>query len=167
MGKDSPAREPSWSALWLQKPSVLRVCVREEDAGGREAGAHSITLTYIQREKICEGAELVGVVVAETIHPACMCEGGGRGGEGGERAIGPDNAVTLENGRADKRVNRGLASERAVCVSEAAFEKGARRPPLPAAVVCPPGGRRRRRLAITAWFLGFCLGQERVLLTGG
>ena len=27
-------------------------------------------------------------------------------------------------------------------------EKGARRPPLPAAVVCPPGGRRRRRLAI-------------------
>ena len=24
-GKDSPAREPSWSALWLQKPSILRV----------------------------------------------------------------------------------------------------------------------------------------------
>ena len=32
--RDSPAREPSWSALWLQKPSILRACVREEDAGG-------------------------------------------------------------------------------------------------------------------------------------
>jgi hypothetical protein len=27
------------SASWLQKPSILRACVREEDAGGREAGA--------------------------------------------------------------------------------------------------------------------------------
>ena len=45
-GKDSPAREPSWSAFWLQKPSILRVCVREEDAGGRKAGAHSTTSTY-------------------------------------------------------------------------------------------------------------------------
>jgi hypothetical protein len=26
-GKESPAREPSWSAFWLQKPSILRVCV--------------------------------------------------------------------------------------------------------------------------------------------
>ena len=34
-------REASWSAFWLQKPSILRVCVREEDAGGREAGAPS------------------------------------------------------------------------------------------------------------------------------
>ncbi len=40
-GKESPAREPSWSAFWLQKPSILRVCVREEDAGRRETGAHS------------------------------------------------------------------------------------------------------------------------------
>ena len=31
----------------------------------------------------CEGAELVGVLVAETIHPVCMCEGGGQGGERG------------------------------------------------------------------------------------
>jgi hypothetical protein len=30
---------------------------------------------------------LVGVLVAETIHPACMCEGGGRGGERGGRAF--------------------------------------------------------------------------------
>jgi hypothetical protein len=57
----------------------------------------------------------------------------------------------LENGRADERVSRGQASERAVCVCEAvSVEKRARRPPLPTAVVCPPGRRRRRRLAITA-----------------
>jgi len=42
---------------------------------------------------VCAGAELVGVLVAETIHPACMCEGGGRGGEGGGRIIGPENAI--------------------------------------------------------------------------
>jgi hypothetical protein len=33
--RDSHAREPSWSALWLQKQSILRACMREEDAGGR------------------------------------------------------------------------------------------------------------------------------------
>jgi hypothetical protein len=80
-----------------------------------------------------------------------MCEGGGRGGEGGGRAIGPENAVTVENGRVNERVSRGQASERAVCVCEAvSVEMGARRPRLPTAVVCPPGRRRRRRLAITA-----------------
>jgi hypothetical protein len=35
---------------------------------------------------VCGGgvcvAELVGVLFAEPIHPACMCERGGRGGEG-------------------------------------------------------------------------------------
>ena len=62
-----------------------------------------------------------------------------------------DLKMPLENGRADERVSRGQASERAVCVCVAvSVEKGARRPPLPAAVVCPPGDRRRRRLAITA-----------------
>ena len=30
---------------------------------------------------------MVGVLVAETIHPACMCEGGGHGGEGVGRAF--------------------------------------------------------------------------------
>jgi hypothetical protein len=30
--------------------------------------------------------------------PACMCEGGGRGGEGGGRAIGPD----VHSGRMDE-----------------------------------------------------------------
>jgi hypothetical protein len=47
--KDRCAREPSWSAFWLQKPSILRACVREEDAGGGEAGAHSTTPTYTVR----------------------------------------------------------------------------------------------------------------------
>ena len=50
--------EPSWSTFWLQKPSILR-----------------------------RGAELVDVLVAETINPACMCVGGGRGGERGGRAF--------------------------------------------------------------------------------
>ncbi len=62
-----------------------------------------------------------------------------------------DLKMPLENGRADERVSRGQASERAVCVCEAvSVEMGARRPPLPTAVVCPPGRRRRLRLAITA-----------------
>ncbi len=45
------------------------------------------TYIYSGKRESCEGAELVGVLVAETIHPACMCEGGGRGGEGGGRAF--------------------------------------------------------------------------------
>jgi hypothetical protein len=101
--RDGPAREPNWSAFWMQKPSILRACVREEDAGGREAGAPL------------------------------------------------DLKMQLENGRADERVSRGQASERAVCVCEAvSVEMGARRPPLSTAVVCPPGRRRRRLLIITA-----------------
>jgi len=50
--RDSPAREPSWLAFWLQKPSILRACVREEDAGG-ERGAHSTTPTYTVRRDGC------------------------------------------------------------------------------------------------------------------
>ena len=87
----------------MQKPSILRACVREEDAedaGGREAGAPL------------------------------------------------DLKMPLENGRADERVSRGQASERAVCVCEAvSVEKGARvwarRPPLPGCFVgskIPRGG---------------------------
>ena len=37
--RGGPAREPSWLLFWLQKPSILRACAREEDAGEREAGA--------------------------------------------------------------------------------------------------------------------------------
>jgi hypothetical protein len=54
-------------------------------------GGRAFHYTYIYSRKResyeGEGAELVGVLVAETIHPACMCEGGGRGGEGGGRAF--------------------------------------------------------------------------------
>ena len=93
VGRGGPAREPSWSAFCLQKPSVLRACVREEDAGGREAGAPL------------------------------------------------DLKMPLENGRAEERVSRGQASERAVCVCEAvSVEKGARRPPLPAEFLGAPAG---------------------------
>jgi hypothetical protein len=88
-GNDSPAREPSWLAFWLQKPSILSVCVREEDVGGRE------------------------------------------------EVVTSDLKMWLENGRADERVSRGQASERAVCVCElVSVEKGTRRPPLLAVCVC-------------------------------
>ena len=36
------------------------------------------TYIYNGKRQSCEGAEQVGVLVAETIHLACMCEGGGR-----------------------------------------------------------------------------------------
>ena len=66
-----------------------------------------------------------------------------------DAGMGPENAVG--EWRADERVSRGQASERAVCVCEVVSEEmGVRRPPLPTAVVCPPGRRRRLRLAITA-----------------
>jgi hypothetical protein len=48
-------------------------------------------------------------VVAETIHPACMCEGGGRGGR--EAGAPSDLKMPLENGRAEERVGRGQASK--------------------------------------------------------
>ena len=40
-------------------------------------GGRAFYYTYIisGKRESCEGAELVGVLVAETIHPACMCEG--------------------------------------------------------------------------------------------
>ena len=94
--------------FWLQKPSILCACVREEDEGGREVGP---TL---------------------------------------------DLKMQLENGHVDKRVSRGQAINRLVCVCQAvSVEKGARSPPLLTAVVCPPGRRRRRHLAITAVVLFF------------
>jgi hypothetical protein len=45
------------------------------------------TYIYSYKGLSCQGPELVGVLVAETIHPACMCEGGGRGGKRGRRAF--------------------------------------------------------------------------------
>ena len=45
------------------------------------------TYIYSGKRYSCEGAELVCVLVAETIHPVCMCAGGGRGGERGGRAF--------------------------------------------------------------------------------
>ena len=72
-------------------------------------------------------------MVAETIHPA---------------GAQWDLKMPLENGRADERVSRGEASERAVCVCEAvSVEMGARRPPLPTAVVCPFPSKENRRIS--------------------
>jgi hypothetical protein len=52
-------------------------------------GGRAFYYTYIHSEKRLsyEGAELLSVLVAETIHLACTCEGGGRGGEGGARTF--------------------------------------------------------------------------------
>ena len=79
---------------------------------------------HIQRKReSCEGAELVGVLVAETIHPACMCEGGGPGGR--EAGAPSDLKMPLENGRADERVNRGQTNEILLCVCvTVSVEKG-------------------------------------------
>ncbi len=52
----------------IGKP-VCGVCV---GGGGR---VFNYTYIYSQTGRPCEVAELVGVLVAETIHPACMCEG--------------------------------------------------------------------------------------------
>jgi hypothetical protein len=52
--RDGPAREPSWSAFWLQKPSILRACVREEDAGergGRAIGPENAVGEWARRRK--------------------------------------------------------------------------------------------------------------------
>jgi hypothetical protein len=148
--RDGPAREPSLSAFWLQKPSILRACVREEDAGGREAGAHSTTPTYtVRRDGPAREPSLSAFwLQKQSILRACVREEDAGGREAGAPL---DLKMPLENGRADERVSRGQASERAVCVCEAvSVEMGARRPPLPTAVVCLPGRRRRLRLAITA-----------------
>ena len=55
------------------------VCV---GGGGR---VFNYTYIYSQTGRPCEVAELVGVLVAETIHPACMREEDT--GEGGGRAF--------------------------------------------------------------------------------
>jgi hypothetical protein len=148
--RDGPAREPSWSAFWLQKPSILRACVKEEDAGGREAGAHSTTPTYTVRRDDPARSEpswSAFWLQKPSILRACVREEDAGGREAGAPL---DLKIPLENGRADERVSRGQASERAVCVCEAVSVEMGGRPPLPTAVVCPPGRRRRRRLAITA-----------------
>jgi hypothetical protein len=112
--------------------------------GGKKDGcAFYYTYIYIGKREDCKGAKLVGVLVAETIHPACVCVRE-EDTEGREADTTSNLKMLLENGGSDKRVSRGQSIERAVCVCETvSVEKGARSPPLPAAVVCPPGGRRR------------------------
>jgi hypothetical protein len=54
-GKESPARKPNWSVFWLQKPSILCACVREEDACGREAGAISDLRMQLEKDTSTKG----------------------------------------------------------------------------------------------------------------
>ena len=112
-------RSVNQSQTQTQPQTKLRRCRRKSGGCGGGVfvggGGRTFYYTYIYSEKgqACEGAELVSVVVAETIHPACMNEGGGRGGEGGGRAIGPENAVGEWARR--RRVSRGQAIDRAEC----------------------------------------------------
>jgi len=49
---------------------------------------HILLHLHIQRERIVlRGSRADQHLVAETIHPACVCQGGGRGGERGGRAF--------------------------------------------------------------------------------
>jgi hypothetical protein len=114
---------------------------------------------HIQREKIVLRGSRAGRRCGCRNHPACMCEGGGRGGEGG--GAPSDLKMSLENGCAHDRVSRRQASERAVCVYEAvSVDKWARRPPLPAAVVCPPG-RKSSCVAFATGLKDCALGRRR------
>jgi hypothetical protein len=67
--RDGPAREPSLSAFWLQKPSILRACVREEDAGGREAGAPLDLKMQSENGRADER-----VSTGQASERACVCE---------------------------------------------------------------------------------------------
>jgi len=99
-GKDSPAREPSWSAWWLQKPSILRVCVRKEDAGEREAGVHSTTPTYTagKESPAREPSWSAFWLQKPSILRLCVREEDAGGREAGATS---DLKMPLENGRAD------------------------------------------------------------------
>ena len=66
-----------------------RVCV-----GG---GGRAFYYIYSSKGQSCEGAELVSVVVAENIHPACMFEEDAGGREAGAPS---DLKMPWENGRA-------------------------------------------------------------------
>jgi hypothetical protein len=63
-----------WHFGCRNHPSCVHVLGRRTRTGGRRV--RILLHLHIQREKIVlrEKAELVGVLVAETIHPACMCE---------------------------------------------------------------------------------------------
>ena len=123
------------------------------EGGGRGGGgrrARILLHLHIQLEGTVLRGSRAGWRSGCRNHPSCVHVRGRRTRGGGRRSPW-DLKMQLETGRADERVSRGQASERAVCVCEAvSVEMGARRPPLPTGVVCPQGRRRRLRLAITA-----------------
>jgi hypothetical protein len=107
--KDCSCFNDCCSAFWLQKPSILRACVREEDWGG-EACAYTTRPTYTvrrdcpAREPSCSAFWLQ----KPSILRACVREEDAGGREAGAPL---DLKMPLENGRADERVSRGQASE--------------------------------------------------------
>jgi hypothetical protein len=56
--------------FWLQKPSILRVCVKEEDAG--EGAGRAFYYTYTQREKTVLRGSRAGRRVNCRNHPSCV-----------------------------------------------------------------------------------------------
>jgi len=107
-----------WSRAGRHCGCRNHVCVREEDARGREAGAHSTTPTYfffgdlfsfihavIQLEKTVLRGSRAGRRCGCRKHPSCvyvlMCEGGGRGGrEAGAHSTTPTETVHSRVGNA-------------------------------------------------------------------
>ena len=102
-GKESPGREPSWLEIWLQKPSILRVCVREEDAGGREAGAPSDLKMQLENGRSHERVSR-GQIIEQTVSVfVCICrEGGTPSSAAGRRRVParrPPRPAPRHNGR--------------------------------------------------------------------
>ena len=81
----NPTQAPQMS---LKEAWPRQVCAhRETCVWSMCRGTFYYTYIYSQKGLPCEVADLVGVLVVETIHPSCMCAGGGRGGERGWRAF--------------------------------------------------------------------------------
>jgi hypothetical protein len=89
--------------------------VREEDAGEREAGAHSTTPTYtVRRDGPAREPSLSAFWLQKpSILRACVREEDAGGREAGAPL---DLKMPLENGGADGRVSRGLFAWGDVCV---------------------------------------------------
>jgi hypothetical protein len=89
----------------LQKPSFLRVCVREEDTGRREADTHSTTPTYTAGKESPAREQRWSAFWLQKPSILRVCV---RGEDTGGREAGEssDLKMPVENGRADERVSR-------------------------------------------------------------
>jgi hypothetical protein len=88
---------------------------------------------------------VLGVLIAETIHPECMCEGGGRGGKRGERAFYYTYVYSKKG--------QSCEGAKLICVLVAET--------IHPACMCEGGGRGGERGG-----RAFCYTRERVLFIG-